>query len=84
MNLPTLPLFLYLKKSTVDKATLAAVRKAGWMPIGVDSFDDVRTVCPLRSSDIVAKTAFKAIASDDSAFGPQARFGSMLSKELAK
>ncbi len=78
------PLFLYLKSSKLHHDSLRTLRDAGYVPIAVESFEDVRVVNALSvtATDPIAQAAFATITSSyyDA---PRTEFGKKVAKVLA-
>jgi len=80
------PIFLYLKTSAPDSAALKKLNIAGYLTIGVNSFDDVKIIesIPTASVDAISRAALETILADTSPYGPLPRFGHKVASILAK
>lgn len=76
--------FLYNTNAKLTKGDLDALREAGFVPIKVANFDDVRVIDPLMDADrnAVWMSAMEAIAKADSNNGPKSIFGRLLAERL--
>ena len=76
---------LYKATANIAAADLAALREAGFVPVGVESFDDVKVIDPFTvdSRNAVWMAAMEAIAKADSSEGAKTKFGRRLSELLS-
>ena len=74
-------IFLYTETAKIDAFDLGLLREAGFIPIRVASFDDVKVLDPLVAGErsIVMKAAMEAIFKADSQNGAKTLFGKFLS-----
>ena len=79
-----MPLFLYLKTCKLEKAMLKKLTDAGYIPIAVESFDDVKIVepLPLRSTNGIIRAAFSTIAESEWS-SVKEKFGNKVARTLA-
>ena len=76
---------LYKTKANLSGKDLAALREAGFVPVAVESFDDVKVIDPFTvdSRNAVWMAAMEAIAKADSNEGAKTKFGRRLSELLS-
>ncbi len=81
----TKQVFLYKSTSILNKEDLDALRSAGFVPVGVESFDDVRVIDPyaVDTRADVWSAAMEAIAKANSIEGVKTLFGRLLSEKLS-
>ena len=82
--------FLYKRSASLLKSDLDALREAGFVPIRVTEFDEVKVIDPISiaSRTEVWMAAMKAIANANTdqarGEGPKTLFGRYLSEKLAE
>ena len=78
------PLFLYLKSCKLEKPMLKKLQDAGYIPIAVESFDDIKIVdaLPIGATNAISRAAFQTIAESDLG-GVKERFGNKIARTLA-
>ena len=78
-------IFLYKEDASLADADLQALREAGFIPMQVKSFDDVKVVDPLNEADqsAVWLSAMEAISKANNVDSVRTLFGSLLAKKLS-
>jgi hypothetical protein len=77
---------LYKPTAKISKDDLLALREAGFVPVGVESFNDVKVIDPFTvdSRNAVWMAAMEAIAKADTTEGAKTKFGRRLSELLSE
>lgn len=85
MSAPAKPLFLYLKGVEITPAILAKIKRAGYCPVEVPSFDVVRIVevGPVGGTAEITRAAMAAIA-ESGYDSVRQSFGGRVAKHLSK
>lgn len=78
-------IFMYREGTKLTAADLKALREAGFVPIKVANFDDVRLIDPFVAGErsAVWMAAVEAIAKSDGTEGPKTMFGRLLAEKLS-
>jgi hypothetical protein len=78
--------FLYREGAKITPADLSALRDAGFIPVKVAKFDDVRVIDPFVAGNrpAVWQAAVEAIARANDKEGPKTLFGRLLAEKLAE
>ena len=77
-------MFLYLKTCTLEKFVLERIRRAGYLPVAVESLDAIKIIepMPLTASNGINHAAFATIAESEWS-SVKEKFGNKVARTMA-